>query len=178
MSVVYFIADDHGAVKIGVTRSIKSRISSLQTSQSGNLKILGVIDGTRETESKFHRKWEHLRLNREWFTLNDEISAYIEKYARAPTIETDTKKRRIVRSAEDRARFRAEASIRMFNFLRFRYPEKLNERVSDDLGISLETVKKWRDRQGLPDVPTFMQMATIYGSAFLDVFSVKNIADL
>ena len=61
---------------------------------------------------------------------------------------------------------REEASERMFAFLRKVYPNKTLEHVASDLGISVETVAKWRSRKSLPGFLTAFQMSLIYGPEF------------
>ena len=54
----------------------------------------------------------------------------------------------------------------MFAFLRTVHPNKTLENVASDLGISVETVAKWRSRKSLPGFLTAFQMSLIYGKDF------------
>jgi transcriptional regulator with XRE-family HTH domain len=54
----------------------------------------------------------------------------------------------------------------MFVFLREIYPHKTMEHVAADLGVSVETVAKWRSRKSLPEALTCLRMMFIYGHDF------------
>jgi hypothetical protein len=75
---VYFILDEaSGAVKIGRTRDLQDRISTLQTGNCNPLELLGTIECKTEDESKekekyYHNEFKYLRLLGEWFTYDEE----------------------------------------------------------------------------------------------------------
>ncbi len=67
---IYFVLDSEHrvpALKIGSTvqDNVSSRISSIQTGNPSNLKLLGYIEGY--AESYFHEKFKKHRIRGEWF---------------------------------------------------------------------------------------------------------------
>lgn len=77
--VVYFIGNDAGAVKIGVTRRpVAERLTQLQTSNSRVLRCIAVIPAGREMfriERDAHEFFAASRLNGEWFMISSEEAA-------------------------------------------------------------------------------------------------------
>lgn len=66
-------------IKIGRSRNIKSRISTLSTSAGSNLLTLLIID--RDVEYKLHTRFSHVRQTGEWFEDVDGcITSFIERY--------------------------------------------------------------------------------------------------
>ena len=72
---VYFIRSSRGGpVKIGIAVDVGKRLESLQTAHAYPLEVIHVIvGGGRETERLFHLKFQHLRLNGEWFEFTSEL---------------------------------------------------------------------------------------------------------
>ena len=71
---VYFLADEHGNVKIGTTYDLGARIASLRTANAGDLNLLGYIalpnrDGAFEVESLLHRLLSDANVSGEWYDL-------------------------------------------------------------------------------------------------------------
>lgn len=82
---VYFIQGENGgAIKIGYTKNIESRLHTLQTSYPDALKVLCLIPGSTKIETNYHDKFKDIRLNGEWFKpdkeIFDEIEILKEKY--------------------------------------------------------------------------------------------------
>lgn len=82
---VYFIQGENGGpIKIGYTKDLKSRLSSIQTGHPDILKLLACFPANEKDEQKLHKKFDALRLRGEWFKplqiLLDEIDAIIEKH--------------------------------------------------------------------------------------------------
>lgn len=74
----YFIQEGiNGNIKIGVTKSIKSRLRTLQTANSEKLRLLGYIFGNKEKESELHRLFIEYRVQGEFFTVNKKLIDYI-----------------------------------------------------------------------------------------------------
>jgi uncharacterized protein YutD len=77
---VYFIQGENGgAIKIGYSKDPEVRLKTLQTSYPDILKVLCLIPGNANTESKYHKAFEHLKLNGEWYKPDKEIFDEIEK---------------------------------------------------------------------------------------------------
>jgi hypothetical protein len=66
--MIYFIKDAvTQAVKIGYSKNAKKRLNGLQTATPNQLVLLGTIPGGLEHEAEFHRRFEKLQLQGEWF---------------------------------------------------------------------------------------------------------------
>lgn len=98
---VYFIGTaDRAAVKIGMSRHPRARMSELQISCHQALSLLAMIRGGRDLELEYHKRFEHLRLRGEWFSRTPEIDAAIQQIRNGSTSNTrlrvDTKGQKIV----------------------------------------------------------------------------------
>jgi len=66
--MVYLIAcDDLRVCKIGYTKNLESRLSSLQTGHAYPLRLVFSLNGGRDLERRLHFKFRCLRLRGEWF---------------------------------------------------------------------------------------------------------------
>lgn len=75
---VYFIeAVGLEKIKIGYSADPDSRLSTLQTGSAAELRLLGRIRGTKDTEAQLHRKFAGLRMAGEWFHGTQEIRQHI-----------------------------------------------------------------------------------------------------
>ena len=77
-SVVYFITYENGPIKIGVATDVKKRLSGLQTGCPFKLFVLATMAGDNSEEYKLHNKFQHLRLNGEWFDRGDDLLLFID----------------------------------------------------------------------------------------------------
>lgn len=73
---VYFVRDEYGNVKIGVSQDIEKRIKALQTSNASRLELilnLHVNDITHayKIENELHKIFEHCRVRNEWYNEQD-----------------------------------------------------------------------------------------------------------
>ena len=77
---VYFVlAREVNRVKIGFTTYDPGyRLQTIQANSPVTLKIIAVLQGPREWESKLHKKFTAWRLHGEWFTFSEEINQYVE----------------------------------------------------------------------------------------------------
>jgi hypothetical protein len=66
-TVVYFIEDEHGRIKIGMTRSVESRLRGLQTATADRLVVLATIPGGIVEEREMHTRLAAHRIAGEWF---------------------------------------------------------------------------------------------------------------
>ncbi len=82
--VVYFVErESDGAVKIGVTKNLYTRLGELRR-QHGRIKLLGIIKGGLVREKILHWVFEGARLDGEFFAPDDELLGLIGKYAAVP----------------------------------------------------------------------------------------------
>lgn len=73
---VYFVQrGDDGPVKIGITKDIKSRMSSLQTGHAEQLRLLASFEGARRDERELHDRLSAHRISGEWFHPAPEVLA-------------------------------------------------------------------------------------------------------
>ncbi len=75
-SHVYFISDEQGTVKIGISHEPNERLASLQTGHPEPLELLHAVSfrtsaEARMAESAMHHAFAEQRLNGEWFDLSD-----------------------------------------------------------------------------------------------------------
>ena len=75
--MVYFIKQGE-YVKIGFTNRFKARLNQLQVSSPIKLEVLGIIDGDKSDEERFHQKFKHIASTGEWFMHCDELKSYID----------------------------------------------------------------------------------------------------
>ncbi|MCC7462113.1 MAG: GIY-YIG nuclease family protein [Gammaproteobacteria bacterium] len=76
-SYVYFLRNISGLVKIGFSSNPWARARELETG-SGKCDLLGVVNGDRQDESRWHRQFAECRQTGEWFTGTPELLAAIE----------------------------------------------------------------------------------------------------
>ena len=78
-SIYFVLAERLNAVKIGITFDVQARLKELQVGSSVQLRLLGMIPGTLQTERDFHYTYSHLWLRGEWFRLEDELADFIRE---------------------------------------------------------------------------------------------------
>ncbi len=67
-SFVYFIQEHPGGnIKIGVALDVEARCALLQIGNSRELRVVGMIPGSYETERKIHDEFESAWVRGEWF---------------------------------------------------------------------------------------------------------------
>lgn len=80
--VVYFIGTELRVgreIKIGFTRNIKARLSTIQTGHPEKLQVFATVPGGPDKEEYYHKRWRTRRRQGEWFTLGDCIIHEIER---------------------------------------------------------------------------------------------------
>ena len=75
--MIYFIKHTE-YVKIGYTNRIKPRLSTLQISCPVKLEVIGLIEGSREDERKYHNIFKPAGSSGEWFEYNKELQIFVE----------------------------------------------------------------------------------------------------
>ncbi|ASK88442.1 GIY-YIG nuclease family protein [Sphingorhabdus sp. SMR4y] len=82
---VYFIGTElaiGAKIKIGHSIYPERRLSSLQTASPVKLQIFATIEGGKDKEDYYHRRWSSRRQRGEWFTLGDCIINEINRINR------------------------------------------------------------------------------------------------
>ena len=62
--MIYFVQLDSGAIKIGSTKAIKSRMAQIAHERGTSITLLATLEGGREEELKIHERFAHLRMGR------------------------------------------------------------------------------------------------------------------
>lgn len=136
---VYFArAGSDGPVKIGRSKDIRTRISSLQTGCPDKLAILGSIESVdAETlESEMHRKFDEFRIGRsEWFRwskdISDEIANIgIHRDSTATSVDTAANSQSDDRDPTPRPADPWEALTTIVELIAERVAQKLSERAT------------------------------------------------
>jgi hypothetical protein len=74
---VYFVqAGEH--VKIGTSTRTEARLSQAQTMNALPVKLIGTVRGDRRLEKVLHKRFDHLRVQGEWFAASLELLAFID----------------------------------------------------------------------------------------------------
>jgi hypothetical protein len=82
MGHVYFIqVISSGNVKIGYSKNIKSRLSTIQTSIPEKIKLLGFISGDKVKEKELHKKFNLYHIRGEWFRCSSTLIDYINTHS-------------------------------------------------------------------------------------------------
>ncbi len=94
--MIYFVQrESDGAIKIGYTKCIETRLFSLKHENKSAPNLLCVIEGDRKTEKNLHDCFRDSRLEREWFTGTTKLNDFIESAKNGNPIirEVEPKKR-------------------------------------------------------------------------------------
>jgi hypothetical protein len=87
--MIYFIqAGDDGPIKIGFSGDPGARQKDLQKAHYEDLRIIGVINGTRELESELHIRFRMFLIRGEWFEPVPEITAFVARNCQSVTKNT------------------------------------------------------------------------------------------
>lgn len=78
-SQIYFIQQEGGPVKIGVSNDVEKRLATLQTGSPRLLRLLGSIPGDELLEQEIHHRFSGHRLQGEWFEASPELMAFIDE---------------------------------------------------------------------------------------------------
>ena len=76
--MVYFIKQND-YIKIGYTNNLNKRLNQLQVSSPVKLEVLGIIKGSLEDESNYHKMFSKYHSYGEWFSCNEELITHIDK---------------------------------------------------------------------------------------------------
>jgi predicted GIY-YIG superfamily endonuclease len=77
---VYLInQDDSNMYKIGITNSVKKRLSSIQTANPNPLSLMysGKVNNAKKLEKELHTHFKRQKINREWFRLDPPDVKYV-----------------------------------------------------------------------------------------------------
>ena len=79
---VYFIGTKLEAgclIKVGRSLDPEARLRTLQTAHGEKLHIFATVEGGRDLEQRYHRRWRRRRREGEWFAIGDCITQEIER---------------------------------------------------------------------------------------------------
>lgn len=79
--VIYFVKDNlSNRVKIGITSDLHVRLSSLKAKHGGQLELIGLLPGDRDTEKTLHLRFAEFHIGNEWFTPSEEIAQFVKDH--------------------------------------------------------------------------------------------------
>jgi hypothetical protein len=76
-SVVYFVRDQAGRIKIGLSSNVQRRLLEIRKMVKGPVALLGTIDGDMRTELALHERFAADRLEGEWFRASEAVMAAV-----------------------------------------------------------------------------------------------------
>lgn len=82
MSQIYYIQDEGGPIKIGLTHTennLQSRLSQCQVSNPRKLTLLAVEPGDAQREKDLHKQFSKYHIRGEWFKANKKLKQHIDK---------------------------------------------------------------------------------------------------
>jgi hypothetical protein len=74
---VYIVETDPGFVKIGYSKNVKKRLTTLQIPFGKEIRLLMVVDGDRALEKEFHQKFDRFRVRPEVFLLEADLLKWV-----------------------------------------------------------------------------------------------------
>jgi Meiotically up-regulated gene 113 len=84
MSGIYLLGEEGGPfVKIGMSRNVKDRTSTLQTASPRDLRVLGIVPGGRNEEAALHYAFADLHVRNEWYRDDGRIAVWFTSRALA-----------------------------------------------------------------------------------------------
>lgn len=85
---VYFIQASGGEIKIGYAKDIARRLSALQTSHPGTLRVVRREHGGADREKFYHDMFSHLRIRGEWFACKGTLAEFLGIDPNVSTVES------------------------------------------------------------------------------------------
>lgn len=77
--MIYFVERADGLIKIGKAKNYRRRVGQLQ-SEYGQLKILGLIEGSYKEEKRLHAQFKSVRITGEWFNAEESLLSFIAEH--------------------------------------------------------------------------------------------------
>jgi len=86
---LYFLKDEGGSIKIGISNDVIKRVFDLSTAMKQRIEIIKVINNGGKHERILHKQFEHIRETRkkkvdgytEWFKPTTELVEFIENFS-------------------------------------------------------------------------------------------------
>lgn len=170
MSFVYFIADQNGHFKIGLSHDPASRLIGLQTCRADTLELLGSIPGDAPLEKAMHRHFKKWHVQGEWFHSNhDSLEEVGRVLANPPKPSGIIRGKRRLSRRED-----IVLAERIAGYLRGKYVVKPSYGVSTDTGIEETTIRTWLQGNSLPSAEMLNVLVEVYGPTFVAAVLVPN----
>jgi len=156
MSVVYFIRSAAtGAIKIGVTKTLASRLRSLRNGNPSHLTVLATIPGGHDDEKRLHRLFAPSRMVREWFAPDEPLLNFISRLGSASLVEIE--EFAAAEMAEWLARTKAQAKQRALLIdaaIRHGMASVIERdgiaAVCSRYGCNEKTARRWKNKTSLP----------------------------
>jgi hypothetical protein len=78
-SIIYFVREKRGAIKIGRSQSLNVRLVCLQSGNPRPLKVMGTMEVAEEKERELHKKFSRHQIQGEWFRPHKNLLSFIRK---------------------------------------------------------------------------------------------------
>ena len=89
MTVYFILCSTQRMVKIGHTNNMVKRLHQLQVGCPYELKVIKTMDGDYELEQELHKRFDHYRVQGEWFVYSQEIKDYLNNPEVDPKTEEE-----------------------------------------------------------------------------------------
>lgn len=76
--MIYLITDGTN-LKVGYTSNLERRMSQYNT-HSSTIKLINAKPGNFKSEKNIHKKFSHIKINREWFKYSEDLISYFNSY--------------------------------------------------------------------------------------------------
>lgn len=88
-SSVYFAADDHSRVKIGVSSNPWARVAEIRSLDGDHVRLLATIPGDRATERGLHMRFGEQWISGEWYRLEGKLADLVVTLGNGVTAEAE-----------------------------------------------------------------------------------------
>jgi hypothetical protein len=107
--VVYFVQEGGGgAIKIGVTKNLKSRLATLRVNAPREMNVLAHVPGDERLETYLHDRFRGSHIRGEWYRSTPELFACIEELKTGPPVLSDSERLLVEEASKTWARPFAE----------------------------------------------------------------------
>lgn len=149
MSDKIYFASSGTRIKIGVTQNVERRLKEVEVHLAEPLALLGVIDGSLQSEKALHAQFAAYHLNGEWFRNCAEIRALISDLLSAPVRDWLFVSGRL--RAKSAPPTDADGDARdLMERARIKWPRRTAQHLADCTGLSVRACKYWLSGRSIP----------------------------
>lgn len=154
---IYAVGDGEGRVKIGWSGDPFKRLVKIRSDCPGNIRLLGLIDGTRQQEAELHALFGPWNVTREWFRLEGPVAAFVDLMPKP--------KPRVARSKDENphplAIWRKQNGQSM-------------ESLSEAVGVDRLSIWRWENRKRMPQCSLWAKIEAVTGVTPADLATAYN----